>query len=71
MNHFSFASLSRNPMIILLLQTMTFSKKAYQTLQINNERVSFSGLKKKIAERENVCDNINMFILGWEAARFE
>lgn len=41
MNHFSLASLFRNPMIIVLHQTMTFSKEAYQTLKINNEKVSF------------------------------
>lgn len=41
-------------MIILLLQTMTFSKEAYQTLKINNERVSFSCLKgkKKVQKRK-------------------
>lgn len=72
MNHFSLASFSRNPMIILLLQTMTFSKEAYQTLEINNKRVSFSCLKgkKKPAERENVCESTKMFILGWAAVCF-
>lgn len=72
MNHFSLASFSRNPMIILLLQTMTFSKEAYQTLEINNEKVSFSCLKgkKKPAERENVCESTKMFILGWAAVCF-
>lgn len=56
MNHFSFSSLSRNPMIILLLRTMTFSKEAYQTFKINNERVSLSCLKEEIAWREDVCE---------------
>lgn len=75
MNPFSFASFSRNPVIILLLQAMTFSKEAYQTLKINNERVSFScpkGKKKKNpAERENVCESTKMFILGWAAVCFK
>lgn len=62
MNHFSIASLSRNPMIILPLQTMTFWKEAYQTCKINNERVSFSCLKENTAQRENVCESINMFL---------
>lgn len=47
---------------------MTFSKEAYQTFKINNERVSFSCLKEKIAWRENVCESLNMFIPGRAAA---
>lgn len=62
MNHFSFTSLSKNPMIILPLQTMTFSEEAYQMFKINNERVSFPCLEENIALRKNVCESVNMFI---------
>jgi hypothetical protein len=48
---------------------MTFSKEAYQMLKINNEKVSFSCLgPKKNAERENVCESVDMFICGRAAA---
>lgn len=56
MNHFSLASLSRNPMIIFLKQTMTFSKEAYQILKINNEKVSFRLPQGRYCTKgKNVC----------------